>query len=176
MARSNPDAIALLTADHRAVEQLFEEFEATTTVAMRKTLASRICVALVIHTMIEEEIFYPALAGRISEDSLEEAYVEHDSAKLLVSQIMAGKPGDHFFEAKVKVLSEEIIHHVGEEERPDGGLFAQARKAGVDLAALGAAMAERKVVLKAEFEAGGLPAPTTRTLTPVTIALGGPVG
>lgn len=175
MADKAPDAIALLKADHRAVEDLFEQFDATTSKAKQKSLATQICTELVIHTIIEEEIFYPALKGKIESDLLDESYVEHDGAKLLISQIMAGAPGEDFFEAKVTVLSEEIKHHVHEEEMPKEGMFAQARTSDVDLVVLGATMATRKEVLKAHFKANGLPTPTSRTLTPIEIELGEPV-
>jgi len=172
---SAKDAIALLKADHRVVEGLFAEFAFTSAPAKLKTLARKICAELLIHTTIEEEIFYPAVAGQIDDDALDEAYVEHDGAKLLIGQIMAGAPGDDFFEAKVKVLSEEIKHHVMEEEMPREGMFAQARDTDVDLTALGERMAARKSELKAEFEASGLPVPTARTLSEVEIELGAPV-
>lgn len=175
MADKAQDAIALLKADHGAVEALFEQFENTTSEKKQKDLATQICTELVIHTMIEEEIFYPALKGKIESDLLDESYVEHDGAKLLISQIMAGEPGENFYDAKVTVLSEEIKHHVHEEEMPKEGMFAQARASDVDLDALGAAMAARKDELKAEFKANGLPVPTARTLKPVEIALGEPV-
>jgi hypothetical protein len=175
MADTKQDAIALLKADHRAVEDLFEQFEAAKSPARQKALALEICTELVIHTMIEEEIFYPALKGKIESDLLDESYVEHDGAKLMIGQIMAGAPGEDFFEAKVTVLSEEIEHHVHEEEMPKEGMFAQARASDVDLVALGAAMAARKAELKAQFKADGLPAPTARTLTPVELKLGEPV-
>lgn len=175
MADKAPDAIALLKADHRAVEDLFEQFEATSSASKQQKLATEICTELVIHTMIEEEIFYPALKGKIESDMLDEAYVEHDGAKLLISQIMASTPDADFFEAKVTVLSEEIEHHVHEEEMPKEGMFAQARASDVDLVALGAAMAARKAELKAQFKTQGLPIPTARTLTPVQIDLGEPV-
>jgi hypothetical protein len=175
MADKPQDAIALLKADHRAVEELFEKFESTKSAAKQKALALEICTELVIHTMIEEEIFYPALKGKIESDLLDESYVEHDGAKLMIGQIMAGAPGEDFFEAKVTVLSEEIEHHVHEEEMPKEGMFAQARASDVDLVALGAAMAARKAELKAQFKADGLPAPTARTLTPVELKLGEPV-
>ncbi len=175
MADKAPDAIALLKADHRAVAEMFEKFENTNSDTKQKKLATEICTALIIHTMIEEEIFYPALKGKIESDLLDESYVEHDGAKLLIGQIMAGNPGEDFFEAKVTVLSEEIEHHVHEEEMPKEGMFAQARASDVDLDALGAAMAARQAKLKAEFAANGLPTPTARTLTPVELELGEPV-
>lgn len=175
MADKAPDAIALLKADHRAVAEMFETFENTSSDVKQKKLATEICTALIIHTMIEEEIFYPALKGKIESDLLDESYVEHDGAKMLIGQIMAGNPGEDFFEAKVTVLSEEIEHHVHEEEMPKEGMFAQARASDVDLDALGAAMAARQAELKAEFAANGLPTPTARTLTPVELELGEPV-
>ncbi|WP_380871749.1 hemerythrin [Sphingomonas sp. DBB INV C78] len=175
MAAKSPDAIALLKADHRAVEELFEKFESAKSAERQQALATQICTELVIHTMIEEELFYPALKGKIENDTLEEAYVEHDGAKLMIAQILDGAPGEDFFEAKVTVLSEEIKHHVHEEEMPKEGMFAQARATDVDLDALGAAMAERKAALKKQFEAGGVPTPTARTLSPVKLELGEPV-
>lgn len=175
MATKATDAIALLKADHRAVEDLFEKFDATTSKAKQKSLATEICTELVVHTLIEEELFYPALKGKIDDDLLDESYVEHDGAKLLIGQIIAGEPGEEFFEAKVTVLSEEIRHHVEEEEQPKEGMFAQARASDVDLVALGAAMAARKDELKAQFKENGLPTPTARTLKPVEIELGEPV-
>lgn len=176
MADKHKDAIALLKADHSAVADLFEKFDATDSKAKQKALATEICTELVIHTTIEEEIFYPALKGKIEDDLLNESYVEHDGAKLLIGQIMAGEPGEPFYEAKVTVLSEEIAHHVEEEEAPKDGMFAQARDSDVDLVALGAAMEARKEELKARFKANGIPTPTARTLKPVEIELGEPVG
>ena len=151
------DAIALLKADHRKVEDLFADFEKASSSSKKKELAHRICVELKVHTMIEEEIFYPALRGKIEENVLDEAYVEHDGAKVLVNDIEAGGPDDDFYDAKVKVLSEEIEHHVKEEEKPAEGMFAQAREADVDLVALRDQMLARKEELLAQAEAGRLP-------------------
>jgi len=125
--RSRKDADTLLMADHRKVEGLFKKFEAARTDATKKALAREICTELTVHTMIEEEIFYPGVKPEVEEDMLAEAYVEHDGAKVLIAELIAGTPDDDFYDAKVKVLSEEITHHVGEEEEADG-LFAQARK------------------------------------------------
>lgn len=150
------DAIALLKADHRKVEDLFEKFENARASAQAK-IARQICNELKIHTMIEEEIFYPTLRGKIEEDSLNEAYVEHDGAKLLVNDILASSPDDDYYEAKVKVLSEEIKHHVHEEEMRVEGMFAQAREAGVDLIELRDRMLARKTELMAQADEGGLP-------------------
>lgn len=151
------DAIALLKADHRKVEQLFAAFESATGDGRKEKLAREICTELKIHTMLEEEIYYPALRGKIEDDLLDEAYVEHDGAKVLINDIEAGGPDDDFYEAKVKVLSEEIEHHVKEEEQPAEGMFAQSRKAGVDLVAMRDAMLARKEELVAQAEREGLP-------------------
>ena len=150
------DAIALLKHDHDEVEALFEKFESAGSGA-KQALAEKICTELKIHATIEEEIFYPALEGKIEEDVLTEAFVEHDGAKVLINDIMAGGRDDAFYDAKVKVLSEEIKHHVKEEEAPSEGMFAQARKTDVDLVALRDRMMARKQELKAQAEAGGLP-------------------
>jgi hypothetical protein len=152
------DAIALLKADHRTVEDLFEKFEQASGSVRKRDIAQKICMELKIHTMIEEEIFYPAFRGKIEDDTLDEAYVEHDGAKVLVNDIEAGSPEDDFYDAKVTVLSEEIKHHVHEEEMPSKGMFAQCRKTDVDLVALRDQMLARKTELMAQAKAGGLPA------------------
>jgi hypothetical protein len=152
------DAIALLKADHRKVEDLFEKFEKATSSSRKQALAHEICTELKIHTLIEEEIFYPAFRSLIEDDTLDEAYVEHDGAKVLINDIEAGSPDDDFYDAKVKVLSEEIKHHVHEEEMPAEGMFAQCRKTDVDLVALRDLMAARKTELLAQAKASGLPA------------------
>ena len=156
------DAIALLKADHRKVEELFEKYENAR--GKKADIAKKICMELSIHTMIEEEIFYPACreAG-VDSDMMDEANVEHDGAKSLIAELEAGSPDDDFYDAKVKVLSEEIKHHVKEEEQR-GGIFSGAREAELDLAALGEQMAARKEELLAQFQASGLPAPVTRTM------------
>ena len=150
------DAIAMLKADHREVEALFERFE-TSRSQSKRALAEQICNALKIHATVEEEIFYPALENRIEASTSNEAYVEHDAAKVLINDIMANDEDGELFEAKVKVLSEEIKHHVQEEEARSEGMFAQAREAGVDLVSLRDAMMSRKQELLAELKNGGLP-------------------
>lgn len=150
------DAIALLKADHRKVEGLFEAFEKAGE-GKKQAIAEEICTELKIHATIEEELFYPALQGKIEDDLLDEAYVEHDGAKILINDIVAGGPDDKFYDAKVTVLSEDILHHVKEEEMPGEGMFAQARAADVDLVALRDQMLARKEELMAQAQAGGLP-------------------
>jgi hypothetical protein len=163
------DAIALLKEDHRKVEDLFEQFEKASGDGRKEKIALEICKELTIHTILEEEIFYPALEGKVEEDLLKESFVEHDAAKLLVAEIEAGGPSDEYYDSKVKVLSEEIEHHVEEEEKRGEGLFAQARDADVDLDALGEQIAARKAALLDEIEANGLPTPETVTLDEVEI-------
>jgi hypothetical protein len=163
------DAIALLEEDHRKVEDLFEQFEKARGEGRKEKLALEICKELTIHTIIEEEIFYPALEGKADEDLLKESFVEHDAAKVLILEIEAGEPSDDFYDAKVKVLKEEIEHHVEEEEKPKEGLFAQAREADVDLKELGERLAMRKETLQQEIKARGLPAPETTTLEEVEL-------
>lgn len=150
------DAIALLKADHRKVEQLFEQFEKAKE-SKKKSIAEQICNELKIHTIIEEQIFYPALRGKIEDNTLNEAFVEHDGAKLLVNDIMDSDPGDDFYDAKIKVLSEEIKHHVREEEMPSQGMFAQARAAGIDLVALRDQLLALKQELMQQADRASLP-------------------
>lgn len=166
MAKPEPsDAIALLKADHRKVEDLFAQFEKARGDGRKRKIAEQICLELKIHAQIEEEIFYPACRGQVEEDLLDEAYVEHDGAKVLINEIEGGGPDDAFYEAKVKVLQEEIEHHVEEEEKRVEGLFAQARKAGLDMDSLGMRLAERKAQLMARAKSEGLPAARTTTFT-----------
>jgi hypothetical protein len=160
------DAIALLKADHRTVEELFSTFENARGEQRKQALAEQICTELKIHTMIEEEIFYPAFRGKIEDDTLDEAYVEHDGAKVLINDIMAGGAGEEFYDAKVKVLQEQIEHHVEEEEKRSEGMFAQCRDTDVDLVALRDQMAARKEELMAQAESGGLPPATPAVVNP----------
>lgn len=158
------DAIALLKEDHDKVEKLFRQFEEASGDGRKEKLAREICRELTVHAKIEEEIFYPACKGKVDEELLKEGYVEHDAAKLLISEIEAGEPSDDFYDAKVKVLKEEIEHHVQEEEKRMEGLFAQARKADLDMESLGEQLAERKAELMKETESGDLPKPQLTTM------------
>ena len=171
MAVATPsDAIALLKADHRGVEALFAKFKAAKGAEKKQRLVTEICTELTVHTIIEEEIFYPACKGAVEEGMVEEAYVEHDGAKVLVAELAAGSPSEEFYDAKVTVLSEQIKHHVAEEEKRSEGLFAQARAAGLDMDGLGARMQERKRELLAKFKAEGVPSPEMRTFTSAAAA------
>lgn len=154
LAANTPDAIALLKADHRQVEEWFKEFEKARASDRKAELAGKICDALNAHTTIEEEIFYPAFLEATGERDLHhEAAIEHDSAKKLIKEIKRAGPEDEYYEAKVTVLSEMIKHHVKEEEQPDG-LFAKARGSDMDLKALGEDLAERKAQLTGERRGG----------------------
>ena len=170
MASTNPqDAIALLKADHRKVEDLFASFEKAGGDGRKQKLAEQICMELSVHATIEEEIFYPACEGKVEEDLLKEAYVEHDGAKVLIAEIEAGGPNDEYYDAKVKVLGEQIEHHVKEEEMRMEGLFAQARKAGIDMDALGEQLARRKKQLTSEYKSSGTPTPELTTMSQVKV-------
>lgn len=150
-ADSQPkDAIELLKADHRLVESLFAQYESADD-GQKRELVHRICSELVVHTLIEEEIFYPACRQAAGdEEPLNEAQVEHDSAKLLIADLMAGAADDPYRDAKVKTLSEQIKHHVGEEEAPGRGIFAKARANHVDIVGLGERLRTRKQALQAQ--------------------------
>jgi len=170
----DPAAIALLKQDHRKVEELFEEFEEATSAADKRSIAREICLELTVHTMIEEEIFYPAVKQAIEDDIYEEAHVEHDGAKVLIAEIMNGKPNDDFYDARVKVLSEMIKHHVKEEEQADG-MFAQARGSDLDWDEIGERMETRKDDLTRLMKRNGIPAPETRTFQGAELRYGEPV-
>jgi hemerythrin-like domain-containing protein len=136
------DALALLRADHQLVQELFDKYEKTRSQDRKGPLAEQICNELTVHAQIEEEIFYPAAREAIrEEDLLDEATVEHQSAKDLIAQIQGAKPGDELYDAKVKVLGEYIRHHVKEEQNE---MFAQVRKTKLDLKELGERMQARK--------------------------------
>jgi hemerythrin superfamily protein len=145
-------ALELLEQDHREVEDYFDEYEALEDDGEKGELATKICLALTVHTQIEEEIFYPAARKATKDDDLlDEAAVEHAGAKELISQIESMEPGDDLFDAKVKVLGDQIKHHVKEEEEE---LFPEIEKAKADIEALGKKLAARKSELMAKLEGG----------------------
>ena len=148
-AKRPADAIALLKADHREVKAWFEQFDKSEDDAKKQELADKICQALTVHAQIEEEIFYPAAYDALDEegdDMLDEAEVEHASAKALIAEIKASAVGEPLFDAKVTVLGEYINHHVEEEEKE---LFPECRSSSMDLKALGEQLAARKAELMA---------------------------
>ncbi|WP_426197331.1 hemerythrin domain-containing protein [Massilia sp. DWR3-1-1] len=146
------DAIALLTADHEEARALFSKYEELGERAWvsKKKLATEVCQALTVHAQIEEEIFYPALRtqGKPFQDLLDEAQVEHAGAKALIAQIEAMAPQDDLYDAKVKVLGEQIDHHATEEEDE---MFPKCRKTTLDLVALGEQLLARKLALMASL-------------------------
>ncbi|HEX3666808.1 MAG TPA: hemerythrin domain-containing protein [Rhizomicrobium sp.] len=164
------DAIALLKADHRKVEDLFAKFEKAKDSARKKAIAAEVCLELTVHAKIEEDIFYPACKDEIDDDLWHEAYVEHDGAKVLIREVEVADPDDEFYDAKMKVLSEMIKHHVKEEEKKQGNMFAQAKKAGVDTKTLGLRLAEEKKRLTQEYKQNGPPTPPTTTFQATSLS------
>lgn len=145
------DAISLLTDDHKKVQKLFRQFDKLKEEEdeSRQDLVKQICAELTIHAQIEEEIFYPAARSAIKDqDLLDEAEVEHTSAKALISQLSSMDVSDDLYDAKVKVLGEYINHHVKEEQDE---LFPEVKKAKLDLATLGEEMMSRKETLESEM-------------------------
>src|SRR5690242_707027 len=148
-------AIDPLEEDHREVEDLFDEYEKIEDVGEKEQLALKICMALQVHTRIEEEIFYPAAREAIEKPELiDEAVVEHASAKQLISEIEDMEAGEELYDAKVKVLQEQVLHHVEEEE---GELFPQVEASELNLEAVGKKMAERKAALLKQVAGEGKP-------------------
>jgi len=143
------DAIALLKADHRQVEEWFEQFEKARDEGRKQDLAARICKALKVHTTIEEEIFYPAFLDATEDKDLHhEAEIEHDGAKKLIAEIEGSEAGAELFDAQLKVLGEYVKHHIKEEYR---SIFPVAKKSGVDLDEMGERLQARKKELKADL-------------------------
>jgi hemerythrin superfamily protein len=142
------EAIALLRADHKAVDALFADYEKARAPSKKKALVSKICTELSVHAQVEEEIFYPAVKKALKDKELvPEAIVEQATMKDLIAQIEGKEPDGEMFDAKVKVLSEYVKHHVKEEHTE---MFPKAKGTKLDMLALGAQMAERKKALLAE--------------------------
>jgi hemerythrin superfamily protein len=151
-ATRTPDALKLLTQDHKEVKALFKDYEklvkAEADENQKQALAEQICQMLTVHAQIEEELLYPAAYEALEEgDLVDEAQVEHASAKDLIQQILGMEPSDELYDAKVTVLGEYIEHHVKEEEKE---MFPKLRKTELDLKELGASMQARKSELMAE--------------------------
>jgi hemerythrin superfamily protein len=144
------DAIAVLKADHKMVDEMFTQFESAKSETEKRTLTAKIIMALKIHTQVEEEIFYPACRGEIEDDMLDEAKVEHNSAKQLIAEIETMQPGEDLYDAKVTVLGEYVRHHVQEEEKE---MFPQVRKTDLDLKMLGEQLTARKTELEGQMKA-----------------------
>ena len=147
------DAITLLTQDHKAVQKIFKEFDKLKqnggSDEEKSELVTRACMELTVHAQIEEEIFYPAVrAGIEDQDLMDEADVEHASAKDLIAQLESMEPADDLYDARFTVLGEYINHHVHEEQDE---MFPKAKKAKLDFKALGEEMLLRKQQLRAEL-------------------------
>ena len=141
------EAVALLRADHKAVSELFATYEKTRSPAKKMQLVSKICTELSVHAQVEEEIFYPAVKAALKDKVLiPEAVVEQATMKDLMAQVEGVTPDGEMFDAKVKVLSEYVKHHVKEEHTE---MFPKAKKTGLDMLDLGARMAARKSELMA---------------------------
>lgn len=148
-ASSGESAIELLKQDHRKVEKLFEQFENEDDNEEKRDIVRRICSELIIHTLLEEQIFYPACReGGVEDDTMDEAQVEHDTAKMMINDLLDGSPSDEYWEAKVTVLRELIRHHVAEEEKPNEGAFAQAKENDIDSEELAEELQHRKQELQ----------------------------
>ncbi len=142
------DAIALLRADHKLVSALFAEYEKARSTSKKKMLVSQICTELSIHAQLEEEIFYPAVKKALKDkEMIPEAMVEHATIKALIGQVEGIEPDGEIFNAKIKVLSEYVKHHVKEEQNE---IFPQVKSTDLDMVALGARIAARKEELKRE--------------------------
>ena len=142
------DAIALLKADHKLVSELFDEYEKSRSTSKKQQLVAQICAELTVHAQVEEEIFYPAVKTALKDKELiPEATVEHATVKDLIAQVEGVEPDGEMFDAKIKVLSEYIKHHVKEEQNE---IFPKAKASNLDMGELGAKMAERKAELLAK--------------------------
>lgn len=142
-----PEAIALLRSDHKHVSALFAAYDATESKPKKKKLVADICTELSVHAQVEEEIFYPAVQKALKDHELvPEAIVEHASLKDLIAQVEGKEPDGDMFDAKIKVLSEYVKHHVKEEQNE---MFPKAKTTSLDMHALGAQMAARKAELLA---------------------------
>lgn len=148
LAGKAQEATRLLRADHKLVNELFEQFESSRSSAKKQELVAQICMELTIHAQIEEEIFYPAVQQALKDKTLvPEAKVEHETVKYLIAQIQEESPDSELWEAKVTVLAEYVKHHVKEEQNE---MFPKVKASKLDLIELGAKLAERKEELKAK--------------------------
>jgi hemerythrin superfamily protein len=142
------DATALLRADHKLVSGLFSEYEKSRSSSKKKELVSQICTELSVHAQVEEEIFYPAVKLALKDKELiPEATVEHATLKDLIAQVEGVEPDGEMFDAKIKVMSEYVKHHVKEEQEE---MFPKAKSTGLDMVELGAKLSERKQELLAQ--------------------------
>lgn len=148
--KKSMDATELLKADHKKVEKMFKDFEKLEDPEEKIALVKECCSELKIHTTIEEEIFYPAARDVLKEaDLVNEAEVEHASAKDLIEQLEGYDGEDEMADAKFTVLGEYVKHHVKEEQDE---MFPQIKKSkNLDLEELGEQLMQRKRELMAEM-------------------------
>jgi hypothetical protein len=144
------DAFAIIKEDHRAVKELFDQFEAAETAAEKRKIIDQAVGELKIHATIEEEIFYPAVRAEVGGKIMNEADTEHHVARILIAELDEAGNGDDHREARFTVLAESVRHHIKEEE---GQMLPSARRADLDFDELGSRMLERKQELKE----GGVP-------------------
>jgi hemerythrin superfamily protein len=168
-ARKTPpatDATVLLRADHKRVSDLFEQYETTRSQAKKKSLVASICTELTVHAQVEEEIFYPAVKAALKDKELvPEATVEHATLKELIAQVQDKEPDGEMFDAKIKVMSEYVKHHVKEEQNE---MFPKARASKLDLDDLGAQIAARKQeLMESQPVPAGKSKPLTRVVDPL---------
>ena len=143
------EATALLKADHKLVEQLFDDYEQSNTKSQKKQIVEQICKELSIHAQVEEEIFYPAVQKALKDHELvPEAVVEHSTLKDLIAAVKGVEPDGDMYDAKIKVMCEYVKHHVKEEENE---MFVEAKSTSLDMVKLGALMSERKTQLANEY-------------------------
>ena len=137
-----PEALQMLKDDHERVKSMFDDFRKAESPEEKESLAERICDDLSLHAELEEACFYPAIREAIDEEELvNEADVEHATAKDLIAKIQGCDATDAHFSAMVTVLGEVVKHHIGEEE---GEIFGQVKKADLDLEALAERIQEFK--------------------------------
>jgi len=142
------DATRLLRADHKLVSELFEQYKKTRSTENKKEIVDQICRELSVHAQVEEEIFYPAVKAALKDQELvPEATVEHASVKDLIAQVEGKEPDGEMFDAKIKVLSEHVKHHVKEEQNE---IFPRAKRSKLDMRELGMQIATRKEELMAK--------------------------
>lgn len=148
---NEPRAIAMLKEDHRVFDRLFKEFEKATG-KRKRDIAQELCLRITMHSKIEEEVFYPAIRGKVDEDEIEEAIVEHQAAEAIIEELEEMDGSEELYDAKVHVLGEQLRHHIEEEETE---MFEEAKRSGLDLDAIGDRMQAKQDELVREVEAKG---------------------
>jgi hemerythrin-like domain-containing protein len=152
--KSSQDILKMLAEDHKKVKKMFDQFEKMKEeededVEAKQMLVEMCCAELTVHAQLEEELFYPALRDAIDDmDLLDEAEVEHASAKQLIGELSSMQPGDELYDAKFTVLGEYVKHHIEEEEKE---IFPKAKKAELDLEAMAEEARERKQEMRDEL-------------------------